>query len=201
MLLVTTPTIDGYNIINYLGPVFSSKVLNPSWMEILFGDSFSKNLNTSELETLYQDLLNGLRNQAAVRKGNAVIGISIQFEELLNRGNSCMMAIAIGTVVEIEKEDKSLDERLKFAKILHELYIYRNDGILSEEEYNFEKSRILGVHKNYVKEDCIHAALEREQIENLKKTIGIEGKTEGRINAIADNYRKRKASQTGIFNN
>ena len=112
MLLVTTPTIDGYNIINYLGPVFSSKVLNPSWMEILFGDS--------DLIAVPGDINLDFADVKAVmgNSGNAVIGISIQFEELLNRGNSCMMAIAIGTVVEIEKEDKSLDERLKFAKIL-----------------------------------------------------------------------------------
>ena len=147
MIIVTTPSIEGYKISQYKGSVFASTVFGvdvfseflASWSDTFGGKS---SMYKSELDNMYKSLTEELIYKTGRMESNAIVGLHLTFNEISGKGKSMIMAVAIGTAVVIEKAKEEKTDRLKFAKQLHEIYLYHNEGIISDEEYEFEVKRI-----------------------------------------------------------
>ncbi|MFA6815174.1 MAG: YbjQ family protein [Lentisphaeria bacterium] len=108
MIILTTPLIEGYKIIEYKGLVTAKNVravnavrdFMTSFRDIFGGRSAS-----------YQTVMDEIQNEAiaeisadAERAGaNAIIGFHLDFENVGSKSKSLIMAFATGTAVIIEK--------------------------------------------------------------------------------------------------
>lgn len=103
MILTTTPTIEGKQIVEYKGVVFG---------EVVAGVNFMKDIGASirnifggrsqsyegELIEARNNAMNEMANRAAQLGANAVVGIDIDYE-VLGADNGMLMVIASGTAV------------------------------------------------------------------------------------------------------
>lgn len=103
MILTTTPTIEGKQIVDYKGVVFG---------EVVAGVNFMKDIGASirnifggrsqsyegELIEARNNAMNEMANRAAQLGANAVVGIDIDYE-VLGADNGMLMVIASGTAV------------------------------------------------------------------------------------------------------
>ena len=103
MILTTTPTIEGKQIVEYKGVVFG---------EVVAGVNFMKDIGTSirnifggrsqsyegELIDARKNAMEEMSQRAAPLGANAVVGIDIDYE-VLGADNGMMMVIASGTAV------------------------------------------------------------------------------------------------------
>ncbi|MCQ2111368.1 MAG: putative heavy metal-binding protein [Bacteroidaceae bacterium] len=106
MIVTTTPTVEGHNILEYKGVVFG---------EVIAGVNFFRDIAAGIRNIVggrsasYEEELITARNQAlqemtdrAVRVGaNAVVGIDIDYE-VLGEGNGMLMVSVSGTAVRID---------------------------------------------------------------------------------------------------
>lgn len=164
MIITTTPQIDGFKIIEYKGLVFSSVVIGVNFLSeaiASFTDFFGGNSGQyrQKLEDMYSAITRDLENKALSRNANAIVSVRIDFEEITGKNMAMLMATATGTAVQIE-EDRYLTLRH-----LHDLKQFLADGIITQEEYDFEKSKIEQSHTNIVaKESAMRqAAIEAEK--------------------------------------
>lgn len=103
MILSTTPTIEGKQIVEYKGVVFG---------EVVAGVDFMKDIEASirnifggrsqsyegELIAARDHAMNEMTERAAMMGANAVVGIDVDYE-VLGADNGMMMVIASGTAV------------------------------------------------------------------------------------------------------
>ncbi|OCP92021.1 hypothetical protein BTA15_06885 [Vibrio parahaemolyticus] len=68
--------------------------------DIVGGQSGTYN---NKLDQIKSDALLGLRKQAANKKCNAIVGVSIDVDEVSGGGKSMFMVTAVGTAVIVEK--------------------------------------------------------------------------------------------------
>ncbi len=105
MILTTTPTVEGKQIVEYKGVVFGEVVAGINFIKD-FGASFrnvfggrSKSYE-GELIQARDNAMHEMSNRAAQMGANAVVGIDIDYE-MLGADNAMMMVIASGTAVVI----------------------------------------------------------------------------------------------------
>ena len=105
MILTTTPTIEGKQIVNYHGVVFGEVIAGVNFV----GDFFAGVRNiVGGRSSSYEDELTNAREtalreleQRAMEKGaNAVIGIDLDYE-VLGENNGMLMVTASGTAVTV----------------------------------------------------------------------------------------------------
>ncbi|MCB4798270.1 YbjQ family protein [Neotamlana laminarinivorans] len=96
MILTTTNTIEGYKISDYLGIVTGVSTL----LKTNFSFSTQKNLNSfSELiDKAKEEAFQKLKTNASQLKANAVVGISIDFE---NESGAYFFVSVTGTAVKV----------------------------------------------------------------------------------------------------
>ncbi|HEX6369331.1 MAG TPA: heavy metal-binding domain-containing protein [Longimicrobium sp.] len=106
MIITTTSSIEGYRIVRHLGPVSVHMVAGTN----LFSDFFASVTDifggTSgsygrQLSGLYMRSTKLLEEEARRRGANAVVGLSIDFDELGAQGKSMFMLNALGTAVRV----------------------------------------------------------------------------------------------------
>lgn len=112
MIVTTTASIEGYRVVRHLGPVSVHMVAGTN----LFSDFFASVTDIfggmsgsygRQLSNLYTRATKLLEEEARKRGANAVLGLSIDFDELSAQGKSMFMLNAVGTavrVVEISRE-------------------------------------------------------------------------------------------------
>ena len=105
MLLTTTPSIEGRQIIKYCGIVTSEAVLGANVFKDMFAsirDIVGGRSATyeSELRAARQICFDDLAEQAGEYGANAVVGIDIDYE-VLGEENGMLMVSAAGTAVVI----------------------------------------------------------------------------------------------------
>ena len=103
MILTTTPTIEGKQIVEYKGVVFGEVVAGVNFMKDI-GASIS-NIFGGRSQSYEGELIDARKNameemsqRAAQLGANAVVGIDIDYE-VLGADNGMMMVIASGTAV------------------------------------------------------------------------------------------------------
>ena len=105
MILTTTPSIEGKQIVNYHGVVFGEVITGINFVKDFFagirnivgGRSGSYE---DELMKARENALREMEQRAAEKGANAVIGIDIDYE-VLGQDNGMLMVTASGTAVTV----------------------------------------------------------------------------------------------------
>lgn len=160
-IITTSPIIENRTITDYLGPIISNEVLGVNVISdsiASFSDFFGGASGTyrGKLEELKKTVINDLKKQAINQGANAIVGFSIAFNEISGKGKQMFMATATGTAVKLGHN------RLEYARKMHELYMFHNEGIFTDSEYEHEVEILKSIVKNVV-------AIENERIEEEKK--------------------------------
>ncbi len=105
MILTTTPTIEGKQIVNYHGVVFGEVISGVNFVKDLFAGlrNFVGGRSGSyeeELTKARDTALKELEQRASEKGANAVVGIDIDYE-VLGSDNGMLMVTASGTAVTV----------------------------------------------------------------------------------------------------
>ena len=105
MILTTTPTIEGKQIVNYHGVVFGEVITGVNFVKDFFAGV--RNLVGGRSGSYEDELMKARENtlqemeQRAMEKGaNAVVGIDLDYE-VLGENNGMLMVTASGTAVTV----------------------------------------------------------------------------------------------------
>jgi uncharacterized protein YbjQ (UPF0145 family) len=110
MLVVTTPSLEGRRIEQYLGTVSGETILGANiFRDIVAGfrDLVGGRVDVYEekLKKAKQSALLELVEEATARGANAVVGLSIDYEFISMKGvGGMLMVAAVGTAVVVEGE-------------------------------------------------------------------------------------------------
>lgn len=164
MIVTTTNSIEGYTVKRYLGVVNANVVIGTnlfsdiaaSLTDVFGGRSGSYK---SKLNTIYDEVMKELTEKAKSYHADAIVGLHVDFDEISGGGKSMFMVSASGTAVTLEKNIKG---RYHIYDLLEKISNYKEKGILTNEEYEYEKSRILSMHKNLISEEFQKIYKEKE---------------------------------------
>ncbi len=105
MILTTTPTIEGKQIVNYHGVVFGEVITGINFVRDFFAGV--RNIVGGRSESYEDELMKAretamreLEQRAAEKGANAVVGIDLDYE-VLGENNGMLMVIASGTAVTV----------------------------------------------------------------------------------------------------
>lgn len=112
VLVITSSSIEGYKVKKYLKPVTAHIVAGTNLFSDFLGgltDVFGGRSNTyqKQLQSLYNEAIEQIKNAAFQLGGNCIIGLSIDMDEISGKGKSMFMLTAIGTAVIIDEEFNS----------------------------------------------------------------------------------------------
>lgn len=179
MLLSTTSSIDNYSITEYYGIVCHNIVIGSNIISDFIAslsDVFGGGSGTyrTKMDNMYQEAIQSLSFKAKELGANAVIGIHIDFDEISGQGKQMFMLCISGTAVSvIPKEPK----RYELYEILYNLKKYHKEGIISDEEYNFEKNRVQSNFENSIAQETNdHLAYLQRQEQYKKDQAAAEAK-------------------------
>lgn len=155
MIVTTTNSIEGYTIRKYLGVVNANVVIGTnlfsdiaaSLTDVFGGRSGSYK---SKLTTIYDEVMKELTGKAESYHADAIVGLHVDFDEVSGGGKSMFMVSASGTAITLEK---TTQDRYFLYGLLEKIYDYKEKGILTEEEFDYEKNRILNQHRNPISEE------------------------------------------------
>ena len=106
ILVTTTDTISGYRIAEYCD-VVSANIVNGSsffsdWKASIT-DIFGGQSGTYQrkLHKIYEEALRRLKDEAAERGANAIVGLKVDFGEVSGKDVQMFMVSAVGTAVVI----------------------------------------------------------------------------------------------------
>lgn len=107
MLVTTTPTIEGYEIVEYFGVVTGEAILGAN----IFKDFFAgirdivggrSAAYEEELRSARQIALEEMQQEAEGRGANGVVGVDLDYETIqVGHGGNMLMVSASGTAVRI----------------------------------------------------------------------------------------------------
>ena len=105
MILTTTPTIEGKQIVNYHGVVFGEVITGINFVKDFFAGV--RNIVGGRSESYEDEMMKArdtamreLSQRAADKGANAVVGIDLDYE-VLGQNNGMLMVIASGTAVTV----------------------------------------------------------------------------------------------------
>lgn len=155
MIVTTTNNIEGYTVKRYLGVVNANVVIGTnlfsdiaaSLTDVFGGRSGSYK---SKLNTIYDEVIKELTEKAKSYHADAIVGLHVDFDEVSSGGKSMFMVSASGTAITLEK---NIEDRYYIYDLLEKITNYKEKGIITNEEYEFEKSKILSLHKNLISEE------------------------------------------------
>ena len=120
ILVSTTSTLEGISIESYLKPVSAHIVVGANALSDImasftdFFGGYSDSLQ-KRLSLIYEDGLKAIREKAGNIGADAVIGLSVDLDEISGKGKSMFMVTVIGTAVRIKFNDQS---KLNTTKVL-----------------------------------------------------------------------------------
>ena len=166
-IITTSPIIENRTITEYLGPLISSEVVGVNVIsDSIAGlsDFFGGSSGTyrSKLEDLKTVVLYDLREQARKLKADAIVGFNIAFNEVSGKGKQMFMATATGTAVKLGHD------RLEFARKMHELKMYHDEGIFTDSEFEQETTLLKSSIQNIVAIENVEY-VEQKRLEAIEK--------------------------------
>lgn len=176
MIITTTHKIAGYKIDSYLGLVNANQVIGANLISDFiasFSDVFGGSSGTyrERLDVLYRDVKNQLEQKASAIGANAILGVHIDFDEISGKGKSMFMITGYGTAVivshEVEKQKKI--ERYEVYQKLYNLAKFKEAGVITDEQYEAEKSNIILSHEASIAKEIEDIKTENEHKEAVKQ--------------------------------
>lgn len=152
ILVTTTSTISGHEIIRYLNPVSAHIVAGTNLFSDFFAsfsDFFGGRSQSyqKQLASLYKESIERLKIAAYELGANCIVGLHIDMDEISGKGKSMFMLTATGTAVLIdnralqvkapdleEKVENVSFEKIKVVRKKRELLEKANTGTLKFEE-------------------------------------------------------------------
>lgn len=167
MIVTTTNNIEGYTVKRYLGVVNANVVIGTnlfsdiaaSLTDVLGGRSGSYK---SKLNTIYDEVMKELTEKAKSYHADAIVGLHVDFDEVSGGGKSMFMVSASGTAITLEK---NTEDRYLIYDMLERIANYREKGILTNEEFEYEKNRILDQHRSIISEEHKRFCQEKQEKE------------------------------------
>lgn len=173
MIITTTNNIEGYSIRRYLGVVNANVVIGTNLFSDLaasltdvFGGRSESYKN--KLTLIYDEVMKELSEKAESYHADAIVGLHVDFDEVSGGGKSMFMVSASGTAITLEK---NTEDRYLMYEMLERITNYKEKGILTIEEFEYEKKRILNQYNNPILEEYQKKCLqeqEREKEEQLR---------------------------------
>jgi uncharacterized protein YbjQ (UPF0145 family) len=122
MIITTSSTIAGHEIINYLEPITSHLVAGTdvfSDMAAGFTDFFGGRSASyqKQISALYKDAITELKIKAIKLNAHAVIGLHIDLDEISGKGKSMFMITAIGSPVVFKADIKESFMQAEFVSL------------------------------------------------------------------------------------
>ena len=164
MIVTTTNNIEGHTIRKYIGVVNANVVIGTN----LFSD-FAASLTDvfggrsgnykNKLTTIYGEVMKELTDKASSCQADAILGLHIDFDEISGGGKSMFMVSASGTAVTLEK---NTEERYSMYDLIDRIIRYKERGILTDEEFEYEKNRILNQNRNPISDEYKKISDEKE---------------------------------------
>lgn len=187
MIVTTTNSVEGYSIREYLGVVNANVVIGTnlfsdiaaSLTDVFGGRSDSYK---SKLTTIYDEVMKELIGKAESYHADAIVGLHVDFDEISGGGKSMFMVSASGTAITLEK---TTQDRYFLYDLLAKIYDYKEKGILTDKEFDYEKDQILKQHRNPISEE--YQGICQEQQEREKEEL----LREERINEAKELLKKR----------
>src|SRR5690554_6808623 len=110
ILLSTTNTIQGSEIVKYIDLVFSNVVIGTNVFSDIgasFTDFFggTSGIYKGKLEKMRDIAISEVKNKTFNLGGNAIIGLRVDFDEISGKGKSMFMVSISGTAVKIEHKE------------------------------------------------------------------------------------------------
>lgn len=197
MIITTTNHIENNNIKQYLGIVNTNVVLGTNFFsdsaasltDIFGGRSGSYE---SKLNLIYEKVTNELERKANYLKADAILGLQIDFDEINGKEKSMFMVSASGTAVVLE--DSLCENRYGIFRKLNEIHDYFIKGFLSEDEYNYEKKRIIENYYNPISHEVKMIKQKQQEEEQIAKA-----QIEAEIRAQKEKI--EEAKKTFVFGN
>ena len=176
MIITTTHKIAGYKIESYLGLVNANQVIGANLLADFmasFSDVFggTSGAYREKLDVLYKDVMSSLEKNAISIGANAILGVHIDFDEISGQGKSMFMITAYGTAVIITPEVEVLKkiERYDVYQKLYNLTKFKEAGVITEEQYEAEKSNIILSHEASIAKEIEVIKTENEHKEAVKQ--------------------------------
>lgn len=113
VLVVTTPSVEGAEIIRYLKPVSAHLVAGTNiFKDILgsFSDIFGGRSKTyqKELASMYNDAVEAIKSSAFEIGANCILGLRIDIDEVSGGGKSMFMITAVGTAAILKADNQKM---------------------------------------------------------------------------------------------
>lgn len=104
VFVTTTPTVEGWEIESYLGPVFSHIVAGTGFFSDFaasFSDIFGGRSQTyqKQLSAINAEAIELVKNKASLLGGNLIVGLRIDHDEISGKAKQMFMVTAYGTAV------------------------------------------------------------------------------------------------------
>jgi uncharacterized protein YbjQ (UPF0145 family) len=175
ILITTTSILQGYEIKKYLGLVTERLTIGTdiftdffaSITDVLGGNSKSYE---KELTKLNIDCINMIKTKVQKLDGNAVIGVTIDYDEITGKGKQMFLITIIGTAVIIKSNIQSNIENL-----LYDI-IDEHNAVGMVRDLEIRKFKINRLLKEIDNED--YECLDKEMLFNYYKICGSYDKAE-----------------------
>lgn len=200
MIVTTTNSVEGYSIRQYLGVVNANVVIGTnlfsdiaaSLTDVFGGRSDSYK---SKLTTIYDEVMKELIGKAENYHADAIVGLHVDFDEVSGGGKSMFMVSASGTAVCIERTQT---DRYFVYRLIEQLINYKEKGILSQEEFEYEKDKVIKQYNNPILSD--YERFKIQQKEEEEKEIKRKKEIEERIELLKKEKEKYIKEASKILN-
>lgn len=181
MIITSTIDIKGFKITQYLGLVNVNVVIGVNFFSDFFAsftDVFGgySDEYQSKLDKIYRDALNRLEVKANTMRANAIIGVHFDFDEISGKGKQMFMVTAYGTAVIVEPMTKEIKktERYEVYERLYNLSLFKDKGIITEEQYEAERNNLILSHEESINQELELVKSENDHKEAVKQAQILE---------------------------
>lgn len=187
MITTTTNNVEGYTISKYIGIINANIVIGTNIFSDIFAsltDVFGGHSGSyqGKLTKIYEEVMSELITKAHRYNADAIVGLHIDFDEISGGGKTMFMVSASGTAVLLR--EKTAD-RYTMYDMLEKIASYKEKGIISAEEYLYEKEQILNKYLNPISDES------RKDLEEKKKKEQIEIQRIEKLNKAKELLKER----------
>ncbi len=160
MIVTNTPFIENQKIQKYFDVVSSHIVVGTNFFKDFSAsltDFFGGNSATyqKQLNRLYESAINELKVKAKYMGANAIIALTVDFDEIAGQGKSMFMITAIATPVILDNYHEKNNNNYITADDLKNLsLVYKYKELISEGKLQINEDTI-----NFIVQNSIHEAL------------------------------------------
>lgn len=176
MIVTSTSNIENYIVTNYIGLINANIVIGTNFISDFFA-SFTDEIGgysytyQDKLDRIYQKALNELKLKAVENGANALLGVHFDFDEISGKGKAMFMVTAIGTAVKVIPNSTVIQKRNRYDiyQKLYNLTLFKDSGIITQEQYETEKNNLLLSHEDEIEKELITIKSHNEQKEAIKQ--------------------------------